>query len=226
MGNSAWDLISFLRYLNLRGKYPFLPAPWTHLEIDPFALRQSIEPSTFVRSGRYRFSGQVVQDGWGRVIEMPAKHRVLPRVFSALLGENVSEVDQAELVSQIGAEDRELFRQLFDQSFKDKYLQIYDRFRKYGFERANFLTSRVDPFFVCIGQDGEFLFTTGKHRLALAKAAGLRKIPVRVSARHLDWIRYRCEFLERLRNDQLTDQDDHRKSHPDLQDLIQKTTLR
>jgi 2-polyprenyl-3-methyl-5-hydroxy-6-metoxy-1,4-benzoquinol methylase len=44
---------------------------------------------------------------------------------------------------------------------------------------------------VNIGRNGEFLFQDGRHRLAIAKVLGLKRVPVRVKVRHEEWQKFR-----------------------------------
>jgi len=203
-------------------KYCELPTPWTHLEINPYSIRQSIEPSSFVRSGRYRFSGLVMANGWDRVIELPVKHRVFPYVFKAVFADDHSDADEAMVRVGLPAQDAEIFKSLFACGLKERFSELFTSLKRTGFKHASFIKGGFDPFFVCIDEHGDFLFTTGKHRLALVKAVGLDAMTVRVSARHIGWIRYRNEFLERLKSDRLTDHDRSLWAHPDLQDLIRR----
>jgi len=214
------DAVSVVLFLGFRLRYGKLPLPWRRLEIDPFLIRFSIEPSRFVRSGRYRYSGQVVKSDWNRVIDMPEKHKVLPMAFAAIFSHGFTSNTEAEANLEIDTEDAELFRQFFNHRINHVYAEMFSDFRETGFRPSKFLFSNIDPFFICIGRQGELLFTTGKHRLALAKAAGLETMPVRVAARHVDWIRYRRGFFERIQAGRASEYDKQNWNHPDLQDLI------
>lgn len=83
--------------------------------------------------------------------------------------------------------------------------------------RRFFLASRIvnDEINVCIGPDGEFLFTDGRNRLTIAKILDLDAVPVCVLARHADWQRKRA----RLANGELDPEDlpPAQRRHPDLQ---------
>jgi len=69
-----------------------------------------------------------------------------------------------------------------------------------------------DEVTISIGRNGELLFSSGAHRLAIAKLLGIERIPVTVAVRHPGWI----TFVEDLLNysgrlDCVT--------HPDLRDI-------
>ena len=65
---------------------------------------------------------------------------------------------------------------------------------------------------VNIGRDGDYLQNAeGKHRLIMARLAGIEEIPVRVIVRHREWQELRNE----IRNGETTDY----PSHPDLEDI-------
>lgn len=73
---------------------------------------------------------------------------------------------------------------------------------------------------VSIGRAGEFLFSDGAHRLAIAKILGLTRIPVKVVVRHPGWVKRRKELLrqKKLNKDGKfwTGQD---LDHPDLAEI-------
>lgn len=77
---------------------------------------------------------------------------------------------------------------------------LYGRMKTEGYKSQEQLqTARLDrtqdEVAVCIGRDGDVLFSDGAHRLAAAKLLGIDRIPVKVSARHPGWIAFRKELL-------------------------------
>jgi 2-polyprenyl-3-methyl-5-hydroxy-6-metoxy-1,4-benzoquinol methylase len=50
-----------------------------------------------------------------------------------------------------------------------------------------------DDVLVCIGRNGEYILHDGRHRIILAKILGLQCIPVRVTFRHSEWVRFSNE---------------------------------
>jgi len=211
------DFISLIIFVFSRLSHKHLPPPWKIIFIDPYAISESIEPSNHVRKGRHRLSGLVRRSDWERVIPMPTKHHVMPTLFRELFFNKHPEIPAHS--DKDTAETLDRLRETID---IERYRGICESMRAEGFERPRFATSRHDAFSVCIDKDGQLLFTTGKHRLALAKALGLSKIPVRVSARHIQWVRYRQAFYQRLVADRLNKIDKQHWKHPDLQDLIQR----
>jgi len=209
-------------YVARRPIDPVSAHPLQVIDIDPFQIHWSLEPSRFVRRGRYRLSGTVMARNWDRIIRMPAKHRLLAQAFEARyqLGEGSCKSAMGRL--EITAEEAATFQRMFEEAGKTCYSGLFNDMKENGFRIGGFASKTVDPFHVCIGESGEFLFTTGKHRLALAKAVGIEAIPARISARHIEWIRYRRAFYQRLVADRLNNLDKQRWSHPDLQDLIQR----
>ena len=75
---------------------------------------------------------------------------------------------------------------------------------------------------VNIDRDGHYLFQDGRHRLAIAKALGLPRVPVKVLVRHKKWVEFR-ELVRSLaeggggssRQNELY----QNPVHPDLQDI-------
>jgi len=52
---------------------------------------------------------------------------------------------------------------------------------------------------VSIGRDGDFLFSSGAHRLAVAKILSIPRIPVNVAVRHKEWARFAGELARYAR---------------------------
>lgn len=216
----ALDSLSMVLYTFRKLADPVTPHPFQPIFVDPFAIKHSIEPSNFVRRGRYRLSATVASKGWDPIIPMPPKHKLLSTAFTARFLHGINSFNEATRDFEIGEEDLPLFQHMFNEAGKKRYLTLFQGIRKNGFIFGGFGNTRIDPFRICIGEEGDLLFTTGKHRLALAKAIGLNRIPARVAARHTGWIRYRHAFHQRLSADCLREVDRKRSEHPDLQDLL------
>jgi hypothetical protein len=75
---------------------------------------------------------------------------------------------------------------------------------------------------VNIGRHGQYLFQDGRHRLAIAKALNIPRVPVKVLVRHRQWVEFR-EFLRSLgRNgggSSVPNELYQNAVHPDLQDI-------
>ena len=74
---------------------------------------------------------------------------------------------------------------------------------------------------VSIGRFGDLLFSDGAHRLAIAKLLGIPNIPVKITVRHPEWIKFRDELLLYARDGGVTKDGTLYQpiTHPDLSDL-------
>jgi len=95
---------------------------------------------------------------------------------------------------------------------------IWNSITTEGYRRQAAVSTALDwrkdysEVMVSIGRDGEYLQNAeGKHRLIMARLAGIDEIPVRVIVRHREWQQLRDE----IRNNERTDP----PQHPDLEDL-------
>lgn len=71
---------------------------------------------------------------------------------------------------------------------------------------------------VNVGRYGDIIFNDGAHRLAIAKVIGIDKIPMEIAVRHPEWIRFRKDILQNLRDSNETKLP-FPITHPDLQDI-------
>ena len=79
---------------------------------------------------------------------------------------------------------------------------------------------REDEVLVNIGREGDFFFNDGRHRLSIAKILKIPKIPLKVGARHPEWMKFRTELLEFARTSQGSQGKLYQPlNHPDLQDI-------
>jgi hypothetical protein len=78
-----------------------------------------------------------------------------------------------------------------------------------------------EEIMVSIGRFGDLLFSDGAHRLVIAKLLGVPAIPVKVTVRHKDWIKFRDELVQYGKNDQVNKDGKLSQpcTHPDLSDL-------
>lgn len=74
-----------------------------------------------------------------------------------------------------------------------------------------------DEVTVSIGRYGDLFFNDGAHRLTVAKLLDVQKIPVKVSVRHPEWMKFRKELL--LYAKEQGGQTYQPAVHPDLNDL-------
>lgn len=98
---------------------------------------------------------------------------------------------------------------------------LFDTIQKNGYKTQRQLMSgrtalcMLDEVTIRIGRNGELLFSDGRHRLAIAKILKLQKIPIVVTWRHRDWIRFRAEILRFIKNT-YDGKLYHPLTHPDL----------
>jgi hypothetical protein len=77
---------------------------------------------------------------------------------------------------------------------------LFDDIQKYGYvsqreiQHDDFALKNLDEVAVHISRDGEFLFSDGRHRLAIAQILGVPQIPVVVCWRHKDWFQFSEEI--------------------------------
>lgn len=76
---------------------------------------------------------------------------------------------------------------------------------------------KEDEVTVNIGRDGDIFYNDGKHRLSIAKILNLPKIPVKVVARHPEWMKLRKELLGSITMS--AGKLYQPLTHPDLQDI-------
>lgn len=176
--------------------------PISTVDVPPNLIKNSIEPTKFVRRGQYRFSGLIKRKDWEHIIPLQVKHKKLVDQFREFfVGANpqISRQEQSDLAS---------------------YQLLFETLSTMGFAVPTWRNRKIDPFYLSIGANGEFLFMTGKHRLALAKVAGVKAIPARISARHWQWQAYRDELYKKGKNGDLSLAELDAIEHPDLQDIV------
>lgn len=108
------------------------------------------------------------------------------------------------------------------EEYDARLLQIDDLFhhiKSQGYKTQEELgTGRNwDEVTVCIGRDGEIMFVDGRHRLAIARVLGLKRIPVNVSVRHQRWYSLSREIRSIVKRSEGGSY--QALPHPDLQDL-------
>ena len=61
----------------------------------------------------------------------------------------------------------------------------------------NFRKVMENEILIDIGRDGEPLFVTGRHRLSIVKILGVKRVPVAIAVRHVNWERRKRTRAER-----------------------------
>jgi hypothetical protein len=56
-----------------------------------------------------------------------------------------------------------------------------------------------DEIAINIGRYGDLIFNNGRHRLTFAKLAGIEKVPVTITIRHSEWVKFVKEIEEHVR---------------------------
>jgi len=84
-------------------------------------------------------------------------------------------------------------------------------------QSCNDIRKLEDEITVSIGRKGDLLFSNSAHRLAIAKLIGLKKIPVKVSSRHPQWVSFVQRVNVSVTKSSITPT--HEFSHPDLRAL-------
>ncbi|NNE34966.1 MAG: hypothetical protein HKN13_07005 [Rhodothermales bacterium] len=102
----------------------------------------------------------------------------------------------------------------------DGYQSLFETLSSRGFTIHTWRNRKMDPFCLSIGANGEFLFMTGKHRLAMAVVSGVKAIPARISARHWQWQAHRDELYRKGLNGEVSLAQLDAIDHPDLQDVV------
>ncbi|MCI0379428.1 MAG: hypothetical protein L0215_17610, partial [Gemmataceae bacterium] len=71
-------------------------------------------------------------------------------------------------------------------------LQLYNDIKDNSYVRNN----NHDDIAITVGRNGELIHYDGRHRLAIAKLVGIQEVPVRIVARHLQWLKFKNEILQ------------------------------
>lgn len=187
--------------------------------IKPNDIERSIEFSDIVQQRRYYLNGVILNGEWGRDDYTVYKiHSPLFNAFKEKFSEKNSFAD-TEYFNRLNLTVNELKRKV--KTYDRKYSAIYECIKKEGFHIPNSVFDEMDTFKVSIASNGDFLFMTGKHRLAIAKLMGdAFKIPVKVSHRHYDWQKYRDELFLDYQDGNISKEKIKKIDHPDLLDII------
>lgn len=103
---------------------------------------------------------------------------------------------------------------------------LYQKIKDEGYKARNEILSEdnnahpmllEDEIAVNVGRHGDLLFHNGAHRLSMVKLLGIRKIPVKITVRHPQWMSFRQQLLSYAQAHGGTIYT--AISHPDLQDI-------
>jgi hypothetical protein len=162
----------------------------------------------------YYLNGIIAGGSWGRKKQTIHKlHTDLFEAFELHFKHNIP-LEETEYFSDSGKKEQLHY-------YKKKYCSLYNEIKDNGFKLPGSVIDDIDYFKVCIASNGDFMFLTGKHRLAIAKLFGNNiKIPVRVSYRHKDWQGYRDKLYIDYKRKMITKKEIADIKHPDLLDLV------
>jgi len=79
--------------------------------------------------------------------------------------------------------------------------ELYISIRDNGYKTQRELDANSKSLFeedeigVSIARTGELLFSDGRHRLSIAKILGIKEVPVKVTVRHSEWVKFRNQIL-------------------------------
>ena len=222
LAQMVFEVVSVGVWVYNRVRFRALASPFRVVQVPVSQIKRSIESSRYVHGRWYRISGTVRMKDWDRLKLLPKKHDELVQAFEGGIEKQgwFSDTRHRQRQDDAGGSHR-----LQWQGELRRYAAMYHDFRAGQFRIPQRWGSSVDPFFVCIGADGEFIFTTGKHRLALAKVAGLKSIPARISARHVKWQKLRESVASDLQSGVPSSEVGVDLAHPDFSDIIEKVQI-
>lgn len=107
--------------------------------------------------------------------------------------------------------------------YENKIDPLYEKIKKNGIIPRSLKNPFIEPIYLHIGRNGDFIFTTGgNHRLTIAKILGIEFIPVRIWIRHIYWQNTRDRLHELLSTSTEDSFISMLKNHPDLQDILSR----
>lgn len=99
--------------------------------------------------------------------------------------------------------------------YERRHDRIYESIKRDSVLKASLFGPDIQPIYVFVGRNGEFLWHNGNHRLYMAKILRVKQIPVRVWARHRQWQEIREEVASEGRVPAGSP-----GNHADLRDLL------
>jgi hypothetical protein len=123
--------------------------------------------------------------------QLPYYHRVLGQIENGIVKWSCK--SKQDLDERCKMLDR-IFNDMKHDGYRSRELQGKERDRKSLFDEA-------DEISVNIGRHGDLIFNNGRHRLTLAKVAGLKEVPVTITVRHSKWEELKQEIEARARRD-------------------------
>lgn len=214
--NSIAYVISRVIYLKNRLVWEKPAHPGKIIWIKPKHIERSIEFSRIVKQRRNYLDGVIKAGDWGkRNYKVKKLHSELFDAFNLHFNEDIPfEETKYFLEKEIGSDYNPM-------EYSKKYNKIYRQIKTEGFRVPGSVFDDIEPFKVSIAPNGDILFMTGKHRLAIAKALGDDfTVPAKVSHRHSEWQKYRDHLYQKLKKGEITKENILDLDHPDLYDLV------
>jgi len=208
-----------------------LPDPETTYWIDPRRIEHAIIIVGLNTNDKYRLRGGVIGGDWD-----------LKTIRFTELGVGVFKGLEDRFLRGLTWEQTDFYRKVLDMISSGTHLwgcrnkaewdarcqyldSLYHDMKTNGYRSQRDIALQEgnpckgeDEVTVRVGRDGDLLFEDGQHRLAIAKLLNMDKIPVRITARHAGWYRFRKEVLDYART-QPTKTLYHPVTHPDLADI-------
>ena len=213
-------IVSHIIYLLNCFRWHKPAVPGKIIWVKPSSITRSIEFTHIVKQRKYYLNGIIKGGDWGKQEYSVFKiHDVLFESFKKRFKHKIPFTETEYFKSKTGS-TRVIDKQL--EEYNKKYSSIYNQIKEEGFKIPSSVFDQMDTFKVSIASNGDFLFMTGKHRLAIARLMGQDfRIPVKVSHRHKEWQEYRDQLYLEYCDGKISKEQIQKLEHPDLLDLIE-----
>lgn len=208
MGGRVEDfrrIVDLFRLFFYRVRMPFIRQQTSHmgpLWIDPFSLKHRTTSRFMVHLLQHlrkkklkQHAPYIVGGKWDKALmrlEDMDSHYAFFQKYAGIL--DFRKTDYYQRVSRIyesgGRKNESRTIDDWERRVAKTYDAIFESIKKNGFKTQEELSGPygiAEEIAVCVDRNGEFLFLNGKHRLAMAMALKLEKIPVALVAVHRIW---------------------------------------
>ncbi|CAN5459301.1 hypothetical protein BH23BAC3_BH23BAC3_34650 [soil metagenome] len=202
-------LISRIIYQKNRLIWKYPASPGKIIWVTPGQMQRSIEYTSILNHKRYYLDGVIAGGNWGkRQSKVSKTHSDLFESFDQYFNKSVPLEETGYFTKKRGKSAAK--------KYKLKYEPIYRQIKEEGFKIPTSVFDSVEPFKVSIASNGDIMFMTGKHRLAIAKTFGDDfSIPALVSFRHTEWQKKR-EYILSRKGKNIKDEYQKYLTHPDI----------
>ena len=198
------------------------------LYLKPERITKSIEGSKINLSRRGELCGIIKNGQWDKEAKEMTRKKgfvILYRTMQNVLlnGKPIKETELYEKFYKRCKTENDIAKLNKKMEYLEKkYIKLKNDIENDGFKFPKSVFDDIEYFHVSISSNGEFLFMTGNHRLAIAHLLSPKiKLPVRVSHRHADWQRYRDKLYLEYKNGKTTKEEIQQIGHPDLEDIYE-----